>query len=96
MEGKVVILVDNAPSAMILPTSIFDMIEEANDYYFPAWTALYLKFTRVLILLLTVFMTPVFVLLMQNPQWIPPELSFISVRDVVNIRSCISCSSWSW
>ena len=38
------------------------MIEEANDYYFPAWTALYLKFTRVLILLLTVFMTPVFVL----------------------------------
>ena len=68
-----------------LPTSIFDMIEEANDYYFPAWTALYLKFTRVLILLLTVFMTPVFVLLMQNPQWIPPELSFISVRDVVNI-----------
>ena len=85
MEGKVVILVDNAPSAMILPTSIFDMIEEANDYYFPAWTALYLKFTRVLILLLTVFMTPVFILLMQNPQWIPPGLSFISVRDVVNI-----------
>ncbi|MFR3322401.1 MAG: hypothetical protein ACLTSZ_16415 [Lachnospiraceae bacterium] len=39
----------------------FDMIEEANDYYFPAWTALYLKFTRVLILLLTVFMTPVFI-----------------------------------
>lgn len=34
LEGKVVILVDNSPSAMILPTSIFDMIEEANDYYF--------------------------------------------------------------
>lgn len=33
LEGKVVILVDNSPSAMILPTSIFDMIEEANDYY---------------------------------------------------------------
>lgn len=35
LEGKVVIMVDNSPSAMILPTSIFDMIEEANDYYFP-------------------------------------------------------------
>ena len=34
LEGKVVILVDNSPSAMILPTSILDMIEEANDYYF--------------------------------------------------------------
>ena len=31
------LLVDNSPSAMILPTSIFDMIEEANDYYFPTW-----------------------------------------------------------
>ena len=29
LEGKVVILVDNSPSAMILPTSILDMIEEA-------------------------------------------------------------------
>lgn len=35
LEGKVVILVDNSPSAMILPTSVFDMVEEANDYYFP-------------------------------------------------------------
>lgn len=85
MEGKVAILVDNSPSAMILPTSIFDMIEEANDYYFPAWTSLYLKFSRVLILILTVFLTPVFLLLMQNPQWIPPALEFVAVKDTVNI-----------
>ncbi len=71
MEGKVAILVDNSPSAMILPSSILDMIEEANDYYFPAWTSLYLKLSRILILLLTVFLTPVFLLLMQNPRWLP-------------------------
>ena len=85
MEGKVAILVDNSPSAMILPTSIFDMIEEANDYYFPAWTSLYLKFSRVLILILTVFLTPVFLLLMQNPEWIPPAFEFVAVKDTVNI-----------
>ena len=45
LEGKVVVLVDNAPSAMILPTSILDMIEEANDYYFPTLTGIYLKVT---------------------------------------------------
>ena len=28
---------------MVLPTSILDMIEEANDYYFPTVTAVYLK-----------------------------------------------------
>ena len=85
MEGKVAVLVDNSPSAMILPTSVFDMIEEANDYYFPAWTSLYLKFSRVLILILTDFLTPVFLLRMQNPQWIPPAFEFVAVKDTVNI-----------
>ncbi len=27
------LLIDTSPSALVLPTSIFDMIEEANDYY---------------------------------------------------------------
>ncbi len=59
LEGKVVILVDNSPSAMILPTSILDMIEEANDYYFPTLTSVYLKISRTLINLMTIFLTPV-------------------------------------
>lgn len=85
MEGKLIILIDNSPAAMILPTSILDMIEEANDYYFPGWTSLYLKTARVLILLLTVFLTPTFLLLMKNPQWLPQALNFIAVKDIVNI-----------
>ena len=85
MEGKIAILVDNSPSAMILPTSIFDMIEEANDYYFPAWTSLYLKLSRVIILFMTVFLTPVFLLLMDHPQWIPAALDFIAVKNIVNL-----------
>jgi stage V sporulation protein AF len=85
LEGKVVILVDNSPSAMILPTSIFDMIEEANDYYFPTMTNVYLKISRTLITLLTVFLTPVFLLLMQNPQWIPKVFQFIMVKEAINI-----------
>lgn len=56
LEGKVVILVDNSPSAMILPTSVLDMIEEANDYYFPTLTGMYLKISRTLITIATVFL----------------------------------------
>lgn len=85
MEGKLVILVDNSPSAMILPTSILDMIEEANDYYFPAWTSLYLKIARAIILFLTVFLTPIFLLMMQNPQWLPSVFSFILVEGRIYI-----------
>ena len=84
-EGKVVILVDNSPSAMILPTSILDMIEEANDYYFPTVTGVYLKVTRTLITIATVFFTPLYLLLMQNEDWLPRVFEFIAVRDTVNI-----------
>lgn len=85
LEGKIVILVDNSPSAMILPTTVFDMIEEANDYYFPTITNVYLKATRALITTGTVFLTPVFLLLMQNPEWLPRALQFVSIQDAVNV-----------
>lgn len=85
LEGKVVILVDNSPSAMILPTSILDIIEEANDYYFPTLTQIYLKLSRSLITFLTVFLTPVFLLFMQNLEWLPDMFRFVALRDTVNI-----------
>lgn len=85
LEGKVVLLVDNSPSAMILPTSILDVIEEANDYYFPTLTNVYLKITRAIITFATVFLTPVFLLFMQNLNWLPEVFQFISLKDTVNI-----------
>ena len=85
LEGKVVILVDNSPSAMILPTSVLDMIEEANDYYFPTVTGVYLKTTRILITVATVFFTPLYLLFMQNLEWLPEVFEFVAVRDTVNI-----------
>ena len=85
LEGKVVILVDNSPSAMILPTSILDMIEEANDYYFPTITNVYLKMSRALITIATVFVTPLFLLFMQNLEWLPEVFAFVAIKDTVNI-----------
>lgn len=84
-EGKVVLLVDNSPSAMILPTSILDVIEEANDYYFPTLTRVYLKSARGLISFLTIFLTPVFLLFMQNLNWLPKMFAFVAVKDMINI-----------
>ena len=85
LEGKIVLLVDNSPSAMVLPTSILDIVEEANDYYFPTLTNVYLKTTRALITLATVFLTPLFLLFMQNTQWLPEMFDFVALKDTVNI-----------
>lgn len=85
LEGNVILLVDNSPSAMILPTTIFDVVEEADDYYFPPVTGTYLRMTRFLISLLTYLMTPTFLLLMNHPQWIPEGFSFIMLQEPPNI-----------
>lgn len=85
LEGNIIILVDNSPSAMITPTSIFDVVEEADDYYFPPITGTYLRMTRFLISILTFLITPTFLLLMNNPQWIPQGFAFIQVQDVQNV-----------
>ncbi len=85
LEGNIVILVDNSPSAMILPTTIFDVVEEADDYYFPPITGTYLRLTRFLIALLTYLLTPTYLLLAMYPQWVPEGLSFILLKETPNI-----------
>ena len=85
LEGSIVILCDNSSAAMILPTSLFEIIEDANDYYFPTLTSVYLKISRTLINLMTIFLTPVFLLFMQNLNWLPKVFAFVAVKDTVNI-----------
>ena len=85
LEGNVIILVDNSPSAMILPSSVFDIIEEADDYYFPPITGTYLRLSRMTISILSLMLTPTWLLLMQNPGYIPDWLAFIRVSDPLNV-----------
>lgn len=84
-EGNIIILVDNSPSAMIMPTFIFDVIEEADDYYFPPVTGTYLRIARFIIAILTYAMTPTFLLLMSNRGYIPDVFSFIVLKETENI-----------
>lgn len=85
LEGNVAILVDNSPAAMVLPSSFCDIIEEANDYYFPPLTGSYLRLSRLLTALLALFFTPTFLLLIQNPDIIPGWLSFIRIYESPNV-----------
>ena len=85
LEGNIVILVDNSPSAMILPTTVFDVVEEADDYYFPPITGTYLRITRFLISVFTYIMTPTFLLLMNHVHWVPESFSFILLKEEPNI-----------
>ena len=85
IEGKIVILIDNTPSALILPGSIFDFFQSIDDYYLPVITGNYLKMLRYLVLFVNIFLTPVYVLLTDNPQWLVGKLSFLLPKDPYTI-----------
>ncbi len=85
LEGSIVVLVDNSPSAMIFPVSLFSITDEANDYYFPPITGTYLRLSRGLITVLSLVLTPFFLLLMLHPELVPGWLSFILVQDTIYV-----------
>ena len=80
-EGSVILLCDTSPEAMILPTCIFDFLQETGDYYFSPLTGSYLRIVRHAIFWLTIFLVPLWYLLVNNPSYLPEWLKFIIPDD---------------
>ncbi len=80
LEGSIVLLIDNSPSAMIIPSGIFDFLQDTNDYYMSPIIGSYLRITRMIIFALTLLLIPVWYLLVQNPEYIPEWLDFIRIE----------------
>lgn len=85
MEGKVILIVDNTPAVMILPTSFFDFIQDTNDYYFPPLVGSYLRIVRMIVFLLTLFLTPIWYLAVKNPTLFPDWISFIQIEEMNSV-----------
>lgn len=80
-EGRILVVVDNTPAVMILPTAVFDFVQDTNDYYFPPLVGSYLRLVRFIVFFFTLFLTPIWYLLIKNPEMIPPWLAFIQIKD---------------
>ncbi len=85
MEGSVLIMCDNSPQVMILPTSIFDFMQETNDFYFPPLTGTYIRVVRHVVFWLTLYLTPTWYLLVMNAAHLPDWLSFVVPTDMGRI-----------
>ncbi len=85
LEGSVIVLTDTSPEAMILPTCLFDFMEDTNDYYLPPLTGSYLRILRYAVFALTLLLTPTWYLLITHVEWIPEWLNFILVDMECNM-----------
>ena len=76
LEGSILIVVDNSPEVLVLPSTVFDFMQESNDFYFPPLTGTYIKLTRYTVFLLTLVLTPLWYLMIQHPELVPSFLTF--------------------
>ncbi len=84
-EGRLIVIIDNSPSVIILPTTIFDFAEDANDFYFPPLVGTYLRFVRMVMFLATLLLTPLWFFLANNPSSLPESLSFLAIKEPAGI-----------
>ena len=81
LEGSLVVIIDNSPAAMIIPTGIFDFLQDTNDYYMSPVIGSYMRIVRMLIFAMTMLLIPVWFLFVQNPDFIPEWLDFIRIEE---------------
>lgn len=78
VEGKIMILCDTTPTAIFLPITVYDFIEETDDYYFPPLTGSYLRIVRIGIIIVSVFLSPVWLLMTKGCFSIGENMRFLT------------------
>ena len=77
LDGRIALVMDNSPTVMLFPISMSDFLRETDDYCFLPLSASYIRTVRIIVALSDVLLTPVYLLFVNNPQYIPDCMSFI-------------------
>lgn len=76
-EGKILVMVNGSPSAMIVPYLFLENFSCLDDYAGPAYFAALLRLLKLFSFILTITLPGLFVTAAAyTPEWIPPELLY--------------------
>jgi stage V sporulation protein AF len=81
LEGHVAVFVDTSPSVMILPTTFFHHVQHAEEYRQTPFIGSYLRWVRYLGILASLFLLPLWMLLVVNPELKPAGLHFLGPSE---------------
>lgn len=85
LEGYILLLVDNSPSALILPCTIFQFLQNPEDYYKSPSVGNYIRLGRYTCVFLSLFLLPVFLLI---------TAFFPDLSDRWQLLTTVSLSRW--
>ncbi|PYI55003.1 spore germination protein [Paenibacillus flagellatus] len=77
LEGHVIIFADTSPSVMILPTTFFHLVQHVEEYRQTPFVGSYLRWVRFLGIFASLFLLPLWFLLVNNPELKPQGLEFL-------------------
>lgn len=82
LEGHIVIIIDNSPSAIILPCTIFQFTQSPEDYYKSPAVGNYVRIVRFLCIILSLFLMPAFLLLGGYIPNLPTQWDMVTTEHV--------------
>lgn len=85
LNGSVTVIVDTSPSAILLPTTYFDLVQHAEENRQNPFMGTYLRWIRFLGIAASLFLMPLWFLLSQNAIMRPEWLSFIGADNTGRI-----------
>lgn len=85
LEGNIIIMVDTSPSVMILPTSVFEFLQEPGDFYFSPFVGTYLRTVRNFSFFSTLILTPLWLLILENIERLPSWMQFLAVKEEISV-----------
>lgn len=90
-EGHIVILVDNSPLVLILPCTIFQFTQCAEDYHKPPVVGTYFRLLRFLCIPINTLLMPVFLLLTTQYPAISRKLQLLPTEDLSKTELVVYC-----
>lgn len=85
LEGHVLVIVDTSPSVMIAPSTYFHHLQHAEEYRQSPTIGGYLRWVRFLGIIISIFLLPLWLLAVSEPELLPRGLRFIGPDETASI-----------
>ncbi|WP_253735806.1 spore germination protein [Paenibacillus sp. FJAT-26967] len=85
LEGHAIVMADTSPSVMIMPTTFFHHVQHAEEYRQLPIIGSYLRWVRFMGMLASIFLLPLWYLLVLEPSLKPAGLEFIGPQELGQI-----------
>ncbi|UOQ85923.1 spore germination protein [Gracilibacillus salinarum] len=84
-EGHVLIMVDTSPSMIITPTTYFHHVQHAEEYRESPSVGTFVRWIRFVGIFASLFLLPLWMLLVLDPSLLPEKLQFIGPNETGNV-----------